>query len=272
MIHHMKHYLSLLLAMTLGTASSFAQESEDEQTIGIMAGYFDGTGQNNINYSAFKLPPLELLFANARTNPNIELMAKEERQAKELLKKERTEFLSHITGHASYTYGVMDNYGSNSNVLTPIFYQYMGSKQHYWNIGATVNCSVEDIIDIGRKIKRKKLEYEKASLQKDIAFEELKVQIITLYVMINNDLVALKTAAENAASYKGAGMRTTADFYINEVTARELAETKRWENDAVLSYQNLQTRITTNILTLEIISHTPIITNVTNKINADDEE
>lgn len=268
----MKRYIVLALTLALPFAHITAQDEADDDNIGILAGYFDGTSKNSINYSAFKLPPLEVLFTNARTNPNIELLAKEERMAKELLRKERTEILSHISGHVNYNYGMMDLYGSSSNVATPIFYQYAGSKQSYWNIGLSASASVEDIIDVPRKIKRKRIEYEEATLKKDIAYEELKVRILTLYVFINNDLVALKTAAENASSYKAAGMKTQAEFYTNDVTVRELAETKRWESEAVTDYQELQTRITTNILTLEIISHTPIITNVTNKINADDDE
>lgn len=269
----MKRYIVLALAVTLPIVHSVAQEdATDDENIGILAGYFDGTSKNSINYSAFKLPPLEVLFTNARTNPSIELLAKEEKIAKELLRKEKTEFLSHISGHANYSYGVMDNYGSNSNIATPIFYQYMGSKQNYWNVGVNVSFNLEEVIDIRRKVKRKRLEYEKATLLKDIQYEDLKARIVSLYVFINNDLIALKTAAENASSYKAAGMKTQAEFYTNDVTVRELAETKRWESEAVTDYQELQTRITTNILTLEIITHTPIITNVTNRINADDDD
>lgn len=268
----MKRYIVLALTLALPFAHITAQEEVDEENIGIQAGYFDGTNKNSINYSSFKLPPLEILFTNARTNPSIELLAKEEKMAKELLRKEKTDIFSHISGHGNYSYGVMDNYASNSNVATPIFYQYMGSKQHYWNVGIGASITVEDIIDAPRKVKRKRIEYEQATLRKDVAYEELKIQILSLYISINNDLVALKTAAENASSYKAAGMKTQAEFYTNDVTVRELAETKRWENEAVTDYQQLQTRITTNILTLEIITHTPIITNVTNRINADDDE
>ena len=44
------------------------------------------------------------------------------------------------------------------------------------------------------------------------------------------------------------------------------ANTKRWEEGAVSTYQNLQTQITTDIITLEIMTHTPILTNTTTDI------
>lgn len=263
-MYNMNKFVYIAAALFCIPTISFSQTVTEKNEDGeIIAGYFDSfTGSEGINFASFKLPPLEILFSNARTNPSIELLAKEEQLAKELLKKEKTDFLSHITGHGSYSYGIMDNYGSNSSVVSPIYYQYMGSKQSFWNIGASVNFSVEDIFEIKRKIKRQKLEVEKSTINKDIAYETLKQQIVTLYVQINNDLIALKTAAENAASYKGAGMLTNEEFKIGEISVRELAETKRWENDAVQNYQRLQTSITTNILILEIITHTPIITNI----------
>jgi predicted ribosome quality control (RQC) complex YloA/Tae2 family protein len=48
------------------------------------------------------------------------------------------------------------------------------------------------------------------------------------------------------------------------------ARTKDWENGAVSAYQSLQTQIITDILTLEIITHTPILTNSTTEITLDD--
>ena len=41
------------------------------------------------------------------------------------------------------------------------------------------------------------------------------------------------------------------------------------ESDQVSQYQSLQTTITTDIITLEILTHTPIITNSTTEITLD---
>jgi hypothetical protein len=51
------------------------------------------------------------------------------------------------------------------------------------------------------------------------------------------------------------------------------AQTKRYESGSISEYQNMQTQITVNILTLEILTHTPILTNVTTEVtleNTDD--
>ena len=54
------------------------------------------------------------------------------------------------------------------------------------------------------------------------------------------------------------------------MSIEDYAWTKQHEIGVVSTYQNLQTSITTDILTLEIISHTPILTNSTTEITLED--
>lgn len=261
----MKSKIRVITVALLGMlASAPAQAQEDDKNRGIIAGYFDTddmSGGENIDYSTFKLPPLGLLFENAKSNPTVEQMAREEEIQRELLKKTKRSWSEWLSGYASYSYGVMDNYGSSENVATPIYYQYVGSKQHYWNVGARASVPLDNVLDLKGRVKRQRLEAEKAQLQKDIAYETLKQQIATLYVRITNNLISLKTASENAAAYKGAGLLNKEEFKFGDISVRDLAETKRWESNVTQEYQQLQSQITTDILILEIITHTPIITN-----------
>ena len=234
----------------------------DTNTAGLGVGFFDRDG-NSINYSTFKLPPLSELFANARSNPNVEFVAREEDIQRERVKKEKRSLLELFSVHANYTYGIMDNYGSNSTVTSPIYYQYMGSKQSFWNVGANFHMQLDEGFDYRGRIRRQQLSVEKVRMEKEKAYEELKLKIATLYVRITNNIIALKTAGENAAAYKGAGLLTNQEFKLGDVTVRDLAETKRWENEAVGNYQTLQAEIETDILVLEILTNTPIITNIT---------
>ena len=98
---------------------------------------------------------------------------------------------------------------------------------------------------------------------------QLKLQIATLYTSITNGLIRLKTASENAAIYQGAGALNLEDFHNGNLSIEDFAWTKTREDGAVSSYQTLQTSIITDILTLEIITHTPILTNSTTEITLD---
>jgi hypothetical protein len=147
--------------------------------------------------------------------------------------------------------------------------QFQGNEQSYWNVGVNLAVPVEDILDLRAAIKRKQLEVDQAIYNKDMQYDQLKLQIATLYTSITNDLIALKTASENAAMYQGAGALNLEDFHNGNMTIEDFAETKAREENAVSKYQGLQTTVITNILTLEIITHTPILTNSTTEITLD---
>lgn len=264
-MNSIKHRLLLAVLLALSTDIALAQFNES----GISAGFFDSSMEKTISFSEFKLPPLAVLFENAKANPQILSLAKAQEMAEAEVAKQKRHIFSYVQGHASYSYGKTDMWGNNSSTYNTMIYQFQGSKQNYWNVGVNVAVPLEDILDLGASVKRKRMEVEQANYQKDIAYDQLKLQIATLYIKITNDLVALKTASENAAVYQGAGALNHEDFMNGNMTIREYAETKRYEQGAVSTYQSLQTQITTDILTLEILTHTPILTNSTTEITLD---
>ena len=256
----------LLMIVAVGcNASAFAQFDES----GIAAGFFDSSNEKDINFSEFHLPPLAVLFENAKQSPQIISLEKARQLAEAEVAKQKKHIFSFVRGNASYSYGKTDMWGNNSTTTSPMIYQFQGSEQSYWNLGVNLSVPLEDILDLTAAVKRKKLEVEQAAIAKDIAYDELKLQIATLYVKITNNLVTLKTLGEAAAAYQGAGALNREDFENGNMTIEDYAWTKQHEGGQVKSYQELQTTITTDILTLEILTHTPIITNSTTEITLD---
>ena len=124
-------------------------------------------------------------------------------------------------------------------------------------------------MDLTSAVKRKRIDVEQAELKKDIEYDRLKQEIATLFIRITNNLVALKTLGEASAASQGAGALTKEDFENGNLDIASYADTKQQESGQVANYQNLQTSITTDIITLEILTHTPIITNATTEITLD---
>ena len=259
--------IALFAALSVSVQLANAQYNDS----GISAGFFDASEGSTIDFSKFHLPPLAVLLENAKSNPEILSLAKAQEIAQAEVAKQKRHIFSYVRGHASYGYGKTDMWGNNSsNLSSNMIYQFQGSEQSYWNVGVNLAVPLEDILDLKASVKRKKLEVDAARIKKDIAYDQLKLQIVTLYVKITNDLVALKTASENAAVYQGAGQLTQEQFHNGEMSIADVALTKARENGAVNAYQQLQTSITTDIVTLEILTHTPIITNTTTDITLDD--
>ena len=257
--------LIFIFAITSTSTTALAQFNES----GISAGFFDSSNEKDINFSEFHLPPLAVLFENAKTSPQILNLEKARQLAEAEVAKQKRHIFSYVTGHASYSYGLTDVWGNSSSAYSQVIYQYQGSKQAYWNIGINLAIPVEDILDLTAAVKRKRLEADQATIQKDIAYDELKLQIASLFVRITNNLVSLKTLGEAAAALQGAGALDRENFENGNMEISNYAGTKMNESAQVTNYQQLQTQITTDIITLEILTHTPIITNATTEITLD---
>jgi len=262
-----KHiFLTSLLVATATT--SFAQYVNS----GISAGFFDSSENSTINFSTFHLPPLGVLYENAKQNPKILTLQKAQEIAQAEVAKQRRHIFSYVYGHASYSYGKTDMWGQGSTQYNMILQQYQGSTQSYWNVGVNLNIPLEDILDLKAAVKRKKLLVDQARIQRDAEFDNLKQQIASLYIKITNNLVALKTSSETAAIYQGAGALNQEDFHQGNMSIEDFAYTKLHEIGVVQQYQSLQTEIITDIITLELLTHTPILTNTTTDITLEDEK
>ena len=263
----MNRFRRLIFILTIATATAPALAQFNES--GISAGFFDSSNEKDINFSEFHLPPLAVLFENAKSSPQILSLEKARQLAEAEVAKQKRHIFSYLTGHASYSYGIGDMWGNSQSAYSATIYQYQGSKSAYWNIGVGLAIPVEDILDLTAAVKRKKMEVEQAVIQKDIVYDQLKLQIATLFIKITNNLVSLKTLGEAAAAYQGAGALNKEDFENGNLDIAAFASTKMYESGQVSGYQSLQTEITTDIITLEILTHTPIITNATTEITLD---
>jgi len=214
----------------------------------------------DVDFATLQLPPLSVLYANATSNPTVKMLEKEKQLQKKLLAKEKRGWLSFFTARAAYSHGVTDNYGTVTDIMTPIFYQYSGIEQDYWNVGGNVNIPLETLFDLGGKVKRQRLVVERAEYAKEQAYDQLKQQIAHLYVSILSNIETLKRSAEHLALFKGASAMAEQDYRNRRGTIADLAELKRKEFEANRSYEELRASINEQLLVLEIISHTPILT------------
>lgn len=256
----MKRWFLFFILLFASSHLTSAQEGQGEQKVqeGIKA---DSIMINlDVDFATLKLPPLSVLYANARSNPSVKILEKEKQLQKRLLAKEKKSWLSFFSARAGYTHGVTDNYGTITDVSTPIFYQYSGVEQDYWNVGGNVNINFETLFDLGGKVKRQKIEVEKAELTKEQTYEELKQNIARLYVQILSNTETLKRSAEHLALYKGASATAEQEYRNRRTTIDNVAEIKKREFDANSSYENLRATINEQLLVLEIISRTPILT------------
>ncbi|MGL5957422.1 MAG: TolC family protein [Phocaeicola sp.] len=252
------HLLIPLLCIILCHLNGNAQNNALPQQE--LAAYENSEVKATVDLNTLQLPPLSLLYENARKSPTIEILEKEKQLQKRLLSKEKKHWLTYFSARAAISYGVTDNYGTMTDVITPVFYQYSGIEQTYWNVGGGINIPIEGIFDLSGRVKRQRIEVERADLAKEQAFDQLKKEIITLYVRIQSNIELLKSSTEYLALYKGASAAIEQEFKNRRATIDAVAETKRKEYEANSSFVMLQATIHEQLLMLEILSRTSFVT------------
>ena len=251
-----KWYITLSLM-----AFSFTMNAQQTEIQMVNSTHEDSVTINlNVDFATLQLLPRSVLYANATSNPTVKMMEKERQLQKKLLSKEKRSWLSFFSARAGYSHGVTDNFGTITDVTTPIFYQYTGVEQDYWNVGGNVNIPLETLFDLGGKVKRQRIVAERAEYAKEQAYNQVKQEIAHLYVSILSNIETLKRSAEHLALYRGASAIAEQDYRNRRGTILELEEIKRNEFEDNNSYEELRASINEQLLVLEIISHTPILT------------
>lgn len=220
----------------------------------------DLIGNMNIDFAKIKLPPLSVLYENARSTPSLQILEKEKQLQKRLLAKEKKSWLGFFNAGGNISYGIADNVASSTDVNTPLIYRYVGSEQTSWNVGGGVSIPFEKLFDLRGSIKRQRIQVDIAELRKQEAYENLKIQIAHLYVQILSNIETLQRSAENIALYKGASAVAEQEYRNRRTSIDAVAETKEKEFGANQAFASLRSTINDQLLMLEIISHTPILT------------
>ena len=226
----------------------------------------DGISSANIDdYSNIILPPLSVLFENARQAPTYQLAEVEEQLQHSLLSKEKRAFLNFFSIRGSYQYGMFGTEANYSDASTPVINNYSSGSQISYSIGAAVSLPIEEILDLKGRVKRQRLNLITSQLQKEMAYEAIKQNIIQLYNTINTQLSLLKVTSEQVLLSDSQYEIQEKNFTNGLVTPEQLTEAKKNQANAKTTFESTKNQLTTSIMILEIISHTKILNNKNSK-------
>lgn len=247
---HNKLKIILFIILSLGITKIYAQEI----TI------------NNIeldlefeDYKNLTLPPLDVLFENAKNAPAYELAQVEEEIERNLLKKEKKAFLGFFSLRGSWQYGNFTNDASYSDIVTPIINSYNKATQTSYSVGAGINIPLDQLFDLKGKVKRQKMNVRVAELQKEKEYELIKKNIIDLYAQAVSQLNTLKIRAE-AINVSKAQYEIAERHFINgTISSDALSVEKERQSVSLQRYENSRFELNKSLMTLEVITQTPII-------------
>ena len=185
------------------------------------------------DYSSITLPPLDLLFENAKSAPTYELASVKEQIERKLLAKEKRAFLGFFSLRGSYQYGMFGNESTYTDVAIAPYLTYATQAQNGYTVGAGVNIPLDGLFDLTARVKRQKLNVRTAQLEREVKFEEMNVQY---------------SIAEK-------------DFSNGAIDSGTLSSEKSRQSDAQEKFENSKFELSKSLMILELVTHTPILRN-----------
>ncbi len=241
-------FLTLLLLQT-GALKLIAQEItvSDYSTL-----------QTN-DYLNLKLPPLDVLFENAKQGPIYQMATVKELIEKKILAKEKKAILSFFSIRGSYQYGTFSNDATFTDITTPVISTYSTAAQTNYTVGGAVSIPLDGLFDLAPRVRRQKLLVKTAQLEKEMKFEELKREIIQLYVTANAQLNTLKLRAEAVVLETAQYGITEKDFTNGIIESKELSTQKSIQSNTIETYENSKAELNKSLMILEVITHSTIV-------------
>lgn len=210
-------------------------------------------------YKYLTLPPLDVLFENAKSAPRYELAKVQEEVQRRILNKEKRAFLNFFSLRGSWQYGNFTNDASYSDIVTPIINSTNEAEQTSYSVGAGVSIPLSDLFDLGPRIKRQKLILHSYELEKKIVYEDLKKEIIHLYASANTLINVLKLRAEAVILSNVQYAVVEKNFTNGTANSGDLALEKDKQSLTIERYESVKSELNKCILTLELITNTPIL-------------
>lgn len=211
------------------------------------------------DYLNLQLPPLEVLFENAKNSAAVDLYKVKMEEEASALKTEKRSWLKYFRFNSTYQWGLMGINTSFSDTATPLFYQYSGARQNWYNIGASISIPFDDFFDRRNRITRQKLKTQATRVEMEKWHDEQKLKIIEMYTKAVKELSVLRLKAESLSFANAQFELAQQDFLNGNIQAGELSQIKSIQMNALESYEQTRSELNLALLQLEVLSKTRIL-------------
>lgn len=226
---------------------------------------FSGMAQDKIeslspgDYLNLQLPPLDVLFENAKNSAAVDYYNVKMEEEASALKTEKRSWLKYFKFGSTYQWGLMGINTSFSDINTPLFYQYSGARQNWYNVGVSINVPFDDFFDRGNRITRQKLKTKATQVEMEKWHDEQKLKIIEMYTKAVKEFSVLRLKAESLSFANTQFELAQQDFLNGNMQAGDLGQVKTMQMNALESYEQTKAELNKALLQLEVLSKTKIL-------------
>lgn len=250
-----KRWIFLILSIAF-FSSIYAQDSEIENVELIS----DSLPRNELSgYEDVELPPLSVLFENAKNSASLNYFKTLKKQEKSALKSINRDWTKYIRVDGSYRYG--------KNSMQSVSDDAIGAPkqdkfQSWYSAGISLSIPLEDIIDRGQRKHRQKLRIQAVDEQLEGAYAELKMSIVELYTQAQKELEVLKMRIEELTLSEARYKEAEVAFLNGTLSTQELGDQKNMQVTSIQNYIESVHNLSNVLLKLEILTNTPIFNSI----------
>lgn len=210
-------------------------------------------------YLNLELPSLEVLFENAKNSAAVDYYQVKMEEESSALKTEKRSWLKYFRFNTTYQWGLMGINSSFSDTNTPLFYQYSGGRQNWYNVGVSLAIPFDDFFDRPNRIHRQQLKTKSTQVEMEKWHDDQKMKIIEMYTKAIKELSVLRLKAESLSFANTHFDLSKQNFLNGNIDAGELSQIKTIQMDALESYEQTKSELNKALLQLEILSKTKIL-------------
>lgn len=213
------------------------------------------------DYLNLDLPPLDVLYENARTSYAVKYYEYEAEYYLRDVKSAKREPLSWLKFVGAFSYGNSDMAAILVMQTTYQVLQQNVSRQRnmYYNGGVTLNIPLGELINNRNSVKQRQAKYEQTLSRMEAELTMTKERIIELYSTIIESMSVLSDSFETLVIAQAQYENAENEFINNNYDAEALYRSKTFVRSAKQDYESNKRRLNEALLTLEIVSCTPIV-------------
>jgi len=209
--------------------------------------------------NTLELPPLSVFLDAVTENATVKKVRSQVEQVKNDYRMEKRNWLNYFHLNGGYSYGKYNILSNNSDEYTPMYQTTMSSAQHTFNVGASVNVGIGDLINRPLKLKNYRYNIEQLQYTQDEVMEERKLKVLEAYNSVTEQLATIKAKAETAALYNAQMKILEYNFINGTLDISGLAVERSRRTGAVTTYEQSRVALHNSIILLEMLTNVKII-------------
>jgi Outer membrane protein len=241
-----KKYLNIILCILFGLSLMIATN--------LIAQEKNVSSYSDNDYSTFKLPPIDTLYAHVSESPHAKYYEQRIVEAQTNLKTEKFKWLKYINVNAGYQYGYLGGQYI-TGTETSSYYQSNQNATNYYHVGANISIPFDEIFDKKNRVRNQKAIINQNECERQAFVQGEQLKVAEFYYRAKRCLALFQEVYTTTKLYKSTLDIAQQDFINGKIDVSQLSQIRKTYTDELDILETLRSNLYLNLSELEIISN-----------------